>query len=300
MRVFVAGASGAIGQPLIAELIRLGHSVTGMTQSDAGAKKLIALGASAAITDAFDPASIEKALKQSQPEVVIDELTSLPKNPADLAAYSERDRKLRLEGGGNLHQAALATGVRRYMQQGSGFFLKPGPGLADETVGLAIDASPGVATSAQTYVALEERTLKSQPMEGVVLRYGFFYGPNTWYHPDGGAADEARAQQLPIVGEGLAVWSFVHIEDAAIATAAALTAEPGIYNIVDNDPTPVHLCVPKFAEWVGAPPPPHITEEAVRAIAGEDAVYYNTKLRGASNEKARRLLNFKPRRLQWL
>jgi len=143
------------------------------------------------------------------------------------------------------------------------------------------------------YTALEERTLKPQPMEGVVLRYGFFYGPNTWYYPDGSAADQARAQQLPIVGEGLAVWSFVHIEDAAIATAAALTAEPGIYNIVDNDPTAVHLCVPKFAAWVGAPPP-------ARAVAGEDAVYYNTKLRGASNEKVRKRLNFKPRRLQWL
>jgi nucleoside-diphosphate-sugar epimerase len=150
------------------------------------------------------------------------------------------------------------------------------------------------------YAALEERTLKPQSMEAIVLRYGFFYGPNTWYHPDGGAADQARAQQIPIVGEGLAVWSFVHIEDAAIATAVALTAEPGIYNIVDNDPTPVHLCVPKFAAWVGAPPPPHLTEEAARAVAGEDAVYYNTKLRGASNEKARKLLNFKPRRLQWL
>jgi 2-alkyl-3-oxoalkanoate reductase len=285
---------------LITELVRLGHSVTGMTQSDAGAKKLIALGPSAAIADAFDPSSVEKALRQSQAEIVIDELTSLPKNPADLPAYFARDRKLRLEGGGNLHQAALACEVRRYIQQGSGFFLKPGPGLADESVGLVIDATPGVAVSAQMYAALEERTLKPQSMEGVVLRYGFFYGPNTWYHPDGGAADQARAQQLSIVGEGLAVWSFVHIEDAAVATAAALTAEPGIYNIVDNDPTPVHLCVPKFAAWVGAPPPPHLTEEAARAVAGEDAVYYNTKLRGASNEKARKLLNFKPRRLQWL
>jgi 2-alkyl-3-oxoalkanoate reductase len=283
MRIFVAGASGAIGQPLIAELIRLGHSVTGMTQSDAGAKKLIAKGASATIADAFDPASIEKALKQSQPGVVIDELTSLPKNTADLPAYSARDRKLRLQGGGNLHQAALACGVRRYIQQGSGFYLKAGPGFADESVGLAIDASPGVAASAQMYAAIEERTLKPQPMEGVVLRYGFFYGPNTWYNPDGGAADQARAQQLPIVGEGLAVWSFVHIEDAAIATAAALTAEPGIYNIVDNDPTPVHLCVPKFAEWVGAPPPPRLTVDAARAVAG----------------RGRRLLQHKaPRRIQ--
>ena len=300
MRIFVAGASGAIGQPLIAELIHLGHSVTGMTQSDAGAKKLTALGASAAIANALDLDSVEKALQQSKPEVVIDELTSLPKNPADLPAYSAGDRKLRLEGGGNLHKAALAAGVRRYIQQGSGFFLKAGSGLADESIGLAIDASPGIAASAQMYAAIEERTLKPSPMEGVVLRYGFFYGPGTWYHPDGGAADQARAKQLPVVGQGLAVWSFVHTEDAAIATAAALTAEPGIYNIVDDDPSPVHICVPKFAAWVGAPPPPRVTEFIARAVAGEDAVYYNAKLRGATNEKARKHLNFTPRRLQWL
>jgi len=299
MRIFVAGASGAIGQPLIAELIRCGHSVTGMTQSEVGAKKLLALGASACIADAFDSSSVEKALRQSEPEIVIDELTSLPKNPADMAAYSAGDRKLRLEGGGNLYKAALTYGVRRYIQQGSGFFLRPGQGLADESVGLAIDATPGIAASAQMYAALEERTLKQQPMEGTVLRYGFFYGPNTWYNPDGGSAGQARNGQLPIIGEGLGVWSFIHIEDAAIATVAALSSEPGIYNIVDDDPSPVHLCVPKFAAWVGAPPP-RITEEAARTLAGEDAIYYQSKLRGASNQKARKLLSFQPRRLQWL
>jgi nucleoside-diphosphate-sugar epimerase len=150
------------------------------------------------------------------------------------------------------------------------------------------------------YSEIEARVLGSQKMEGTVLRYGFFYGPGTWYHPDGGRAAEVRSQKLPIVGHGQAVWSFVHIEDAAIATVASLTAEPGVYNIVDDDPSPVVQWLPAFARWVDAPPPPRITEEEARAVAGEDSVYYGTKLRGASNTKAREHLGFTPRRLQWL
>jgi nucleoside-diphosphate-sugar epimerase len=157
-----------------------------------------------------------------------------------------------------------------------------------------------VAASAQTYTKLEARTLGSPQIEGIVLRYGFFYGANTWYHPEGDAADQVRQQQSPIVGQGQGVWSFVHIEDAAIATVVALTAEPGIYNIVDDNPSPVSDWLPAFARWVGAPPPAHISEQEARETAGEDAVYYGTKLRGASNQKARSILNFRPRRLQWL
>lgn len=299
MKIFVAGASGAIGKPLIAGLLLQGHTVTGMTQSEAGAKKLIELGANAEIANAFDAEAIKKALRKSGAEVVIDQLTSLPKNPADLPAALPGDRKLRLEGGGNLHRVAQSCGVRRYIQQSSGFFLKATNKLADESSDLAIDGSPGVAASAQMYTELEARVLLSR-MEGIALRYGFFYGPNTWYHPEGGAADQVRQQQLPIVGQGQGVWSFVHIEDAAHATVAALTAAPGIYNVVDEDPSPVKDWLPKFAQWVGAPPPQHVTEEQARQSAGEDAVYYGTKLSGASNEKAKKTLNFKPRRLEWL
>jgi nucleoside-diphosphate-sugar epimerase len=299
MKIFIAGASGAIGQPLIAELIQKGHAVTGMSQSEAGAKRLADLGATVAKVNAFDAPAVEKALRDSGAEIVIDELTSLPKDPADLPSALPADAKLRLEGGGNLHRAAEACGVRRYIQQASGFFLKPTSGLADESAPLDVGASPGVASSARIYTQLEARVLNSK-MEGIALRYGFFYGPGTWYHPDGGAADQVRRQQSPIVGAGNGVWSFVHIEDAAHATVAALTAEPGIYNAVDDDPSPVSVWLPAFAKSVGAPPPPYITEEAARQIAGEDAVYYATKISGASNAKAKRQLGFQPRRLQWL
>jgi 2-alkyl-3-oxoalkanoate reductase len=300
MRVFVAGASGAIGQPLIAELVRQGHSVTGMTRSEAGAQNLVDLGATAVQVSAFDGPAVEQALRRSQAEVVIDQLTALPKHPSDLAAALPGDRKLRLEGGGNLHRAAQASGVRRYIQQTSGFFLKAGSGLADESERLAIDASSGVAASARTYAELEARVLNSGEMEGIALRYGFFYGPNTWYCPEGAAADQVRRQELPIVGQGEGVWSFVHIEDAALATVAALTAPPGIYNVVDDDPAPVRLWLPAFARWVGAPPPPRMTEQEAREAGGEDAVYYGTKLRGSSNKKAKKTFDFRPRRLQWL
>jgi nucleoside-diphosphate-sugar epimerase len=299
MKVFVAGATGAIGQPLIAELVRHGHTVTGITRSEAGVESLAKLGATPARVSAFDAAAVEQALRQSQADAVIDQLTSLPRSPVEIAAALPGDRKLRIEGGSNLLRAAQACGVHRYIQQSSGFFLKAGPGLADESDGMAIDASPGVASSARTYSEIEAR-LASAELEGVALRYGFFYGPNTWYCPEGACADQARRQEIPIIGRGNATWSWLHIEDAALATVAALASPPGVYNVVDDDPSPVSVWLPAFAKSVGAPAPPTITEQQARKVAGEDAVYYGTKLRGASNAKARRMLGFKPRRMEWL
>jgi nucleoside-diphosphate-sugar epimerase len=217
-----------------------------------------------------------------------------------MAAAAPGDRKLRIEGGGSLHRAALACGVRRYIQQASGFFLEPGSGLADESASLAVNASPRVALTARAYAELEARVLNAGQMEGVALRYGFFYGPGTWYQPEGASADQARRQELPVIGDGGGVWSWVQIEDAAVATADVITAPTGVYNIVDDDPSPVAVWLPAFARFVGAPPPPRITEEHARASAGEDAVYYGTRLRGASNRKAKETFGFAPRRLEWL
>jgi 2-alkyl-3-oxoalkanoate reductase len=298
MNIFIAGASGAIGQPLIAALVRKGHSVTGITRSETAAQTLREMGATAVIVDVFDSAAVESALRQSQAEIVIDELTALPKDPRDMPAYQAGDRKVRLEGGGNLHRAARACGVRRYIQQSTGFFLHSGNGLADESERLAVDASPGVATSSQTYTALEDRVLGS--MEGVALRYGFFYGPNTWYHPDGSAVDQVRAQQLPLIGDGEGLWNWVHIEDAALATVAALDCEPGIYHVVQDEPSPMREWLPAFCRFVGAPAPNRVSGDDALRLAGEDAVYYQTRLRGASNAKAKRVLDLKPRKLEWL
>jgi 2-alkyl-3-oxoalkanoate reductase len=301
MRVFVAGASGAIGEPLITELIKQGHSVIGMTSSAVRAKILEDQGASAAIVNAFDATAVEAALKRSNAEVLIDELTSLPKEQGDMPKYAAGDRKLRIEGGGNLFRAAIATGVRRYLQQASGFFLKAAEGTpADESSALDVNASPGVAASARTYTELETRLFSSKAIEGVALRYGFFYGPKTWYHPGESAANMVMKQQVPVVGRGQGVSSFVHIQDAAIATVAALTAEPGVYNVVDDDPSPQSVWLPAFAGFLGAPAPPRMSEAEVKAMAGEDMVYYATKLSGASNAKTKQILGWKPRRLEWL
>src|SRR5262245_5301494 len=300
MRIFVAGASGAIGQPLVAELVRRGHEVTGMTRSEAGARNLAEMGAAVARVSAFDAAAVEQALRDARAEVVIDQLTSLPKDPSEMAAAAPGDRKLKIEGGGNLHRAAKACGVRRYIQQASGFFLEPGRGLADESAGLAVNASPRVAANAQAYAELEARVLNMEEMEGVALRYGFFYGPGTWYHPDGASADQIRRQEIPVIGDGGGVWSWIQIEDAAVATADVVKAPPGVYNVVDDDPSPVAVWLPAFARFVGAPAPPRIAEEQALVSAGEDIVYYGTKLRGASNQKAKRTFGFEPRRLEWL
>ena len=301
MRVFVAGASGAVGEPLIAELLKQGHSVIGMTTTGAGATSLESQGAQAATVDAFDAAAVQAALEQLRVEAVIDELTSLPKEQSKMPEYAARDRRVRVEGGGNLYRAAIASGVQRYLQQSSGFFLKAEEGsLADESSPLRVEASPGVAASAKTYTELESRLFSSDKITAVALRYGFFYGPKTWYHPGEAAAEMVMRQQSPVVGNGQGVWSFVHIEDAARGTVAALTAESGVYNLVDDDPLPQSVWLPAFAKFLHAPDPPRVSEAEAESIGGEDAVYYSTKLSGASNAKAKRALQWRPRRLQWL
>ncbi len=300
MRVFVAGASGAIGVPLVAELVRQGHEVTGMTRSEAGARKIAGAGAAAEMANALDAPAVEAAVRRSRAEVVIDELTALPSDPSKLLAAFEADRRLRLEGGENVRRAALAIGARRYIQQSTGFYLGPGQGLADESEPLIVDASPAVAANVRVYAELEARTMSPGPMDGVVLRYGFFYGPGTWYDPTAAAADEVRRRESPVIGEGQGVWSFVHIEDAARATVAALACEPGTYHVVDDEPSPMSRWLPAFARWLGAPEPPRMAEREALEALGEDAVYYATKLRGASNAKARRVLDFRPCPLAWL
>lgn len=301
MRVFVAGASGAIGEPLIAELLKQGHSVVGMTTSPARAKNLVSQGVEAVLGDAFDAAKVETLLRQAKPDAVIDELTSLPKEQNDMPKAAAGDRRLRLEGGENLYRAAIATGVRRYLQQSSGFFLKATDGtLADESSPFDLNAAPGVAASAQTYAEIEQRLFSSSAIQAVALRYGFFYGPKTWYHPGESAANMVVRQEIPVVGKGQGISSFVHIHDAALATVAALTAEPGIYNVTDDDPSSQSVWLPAFAKFLGAPAPPQMTEADVKAMVGEDIVYYATGLSGASNAKAKRLLGWKPRRLEWL
>lgn len=300
MKIFVAGATGAIGRPSIAELVRQGHTVTGMTRSAAGKEQLARLGAAVAQTSALDAEAVLAAVRSSQAEVMIDQLTALPKSPADMAAARAGDAQLRIEGGRNLLRAAEACGVRRYLQQSSGFLLQAAPGrLADESDGMLQGASPGVAFSASTYAELEAR-LAAAPLEGVALRYGIFYGPGTWYSPGGACADQVRRQEIPIIGEGQGVWSWVHIDDAALATVAALSAEPGVYNLVDDQPSPVSVWLPAFAQRAGAAAAAHQRRTGPPAGWRRRRLLRHEVLWCVQCQGEIRTFGFRPRRLEWL
>ena len=300
MRVFVAGATGAVGLPLARALRTLGHQVIGMTRAGTGIDRLRELGAEASTANAFDPKAVLNAIEAAAPDVVIDQLTWLPANPADLVKSLPNDTRLRRDGGVNLLSAARAVGVGRYIIQSRGFYLEAPEGqLADETARLRYDAPGEIGKSARVTGEYEEQVLATPSPDGVVLRYGFFYGPGTWYRPDGAAAEQVRKRELAIIGEGNAVWSFVHIDDVVAATVASLTGEPGVYNVVDDDPRRVSEWLPTFARWVDAPQPPRVSEEDALKAAGEEAVYYHTRLTGASNRRAKAKLGFAPRPLLW-
>ena len=302
MRVFVAGATGAIGRPLVSALAAAGHEPVGMTSSEHGLRILRQIGIHGVMADALDAGAIYAAVGRVRPDAVIEELTALPRDYTQEAmrAAADRDRRVRLEGGRNVHNAARAAGAKRYIVQSTGFFYGPGAGLAAETDALAVDATPGIAGSVRTYMQIEERVVGAREMEGVALRYGFFYGPGTYQDLEtGSVSQQVREQMYPVIGSGAGVYSFVHVEDAAAATVAALECEPGVYNIVDDDPSEMRVWLPAFARFLGAPPPRHISEEAAQKL-GPDSVYYAMRLRGAGNGKAKRKLGFAPRRLEWL
>ncbi|AEG57743.1 NAD-dependent epimerase/dehydratase family protein [Sinorhizobium meliloti] len=299
MKIFIAGATGAVGLPLVRALATLGHQVIGMTRPGQGPNRLRELGAEVSFADAFDREAVHRAIEAAAPDVVIDQLTWLPANPADIIKAMPNDTRLHREGGTNLLAAAEKLGVRRYIMQSRGFYLEAlAGGLADETARLRYDAPGEIGESTRTIGAYEDRVLAS-PLDGVVLRYGFFYGPGTWYRPDGAIADQARKGESAIVGDGNGVWSFVHIDDAIAATVASVTAEPGTYNVVDDDPLPVAEWLPAFARWVDAPEPQRVSAEDALRTAGEEAVYYHTRLTGASNGRAKAELGFAPRPLLW-
>jgi 2-alkyl-3-oxoalkanoate reductase len=299
MRILIAGATGAIGRPLVRCLKEERHTVFALARSPQSSRVVAELGAEPVTTDALDAASVKAAMVRVRPDVVINELTALPRHytAVEMKAAAERDR---IEGNANLLSALGEARVRRYMLQSSGFWYESGTGLADGWTHFAFDASPGVAAGARTYAELEAEALRTPGVELVILRYGFFYGPLTWYLREGDMGEQVRQQQVPVIGSGQGVWSFVHIDDAAAATAAALECVPGAYNVVDGDPTPQRLWLPAFALAAGAPAPPQITEQEALEAFGPDIVYYATRLRGASNEKAKRELNLQPRPLEWL
>jgi nucleoside-diphosphate-sugar epimerase len=302
MRVFVAGATGAIGRPLIPKLIAAGHEVTGMTRSGARAEEMRSAGASAAVVDVFDADALEAAMSQAAPDVVIHQLTALPERmnfrKKDLYAGTNR---VRTEGTRNLIRGAQAAGASRFLSQSIAFAYRPDGGpVKTEDDPLLEDAPAPFSSGVHALHEMEALVLGTDRLDGLVLRYGFFYGPGTHYGTDGTITQDVRRRRMPIVGAGTGVFSFIHVDDAAEATAAAVErGAPGVYNVVDDEPAPMREWVPALAHAAGAKPPWRVPALLARLVAGRQAVDFALELRGASNEKAKRELGWQPAHPSW-
>jgi 2-alkyl-3-oxoalkanoate reductase len=302
MRVFLAGASGAIGRPLVPRLLAAGHEVTGMTRSEEGAERIRTAGARAAVVDVFDREALRAAVGESGAEVVIHELTALPERMSfrDKQLYTATNR-VRGEGTRNLMEAARAAGARRFVCQSVAFLYEPAGGFVKTEEDATIrDAPAPFGDGIRALLQMERTVTSAEDLEGLVLRYGFFYGPGTHYGADGMYASEVRRRRLPVVGAGTGVTSFIHIEDAADATVAAVSrGAPGIYNITDDEPAPMHDWVPVYAAAAGAKPPRRVPVWLARLVAGKPVASFALELRGASNEKAKRELGWEPAHPSW-
>jgi 2-alkyl-3-oxoalkanoate reductase len=302
MRVFVAGASGAIGRPLVSQLVAAGHDVTGMTRSEPRAEAIRAAGARATICDAFDAEALRAAVGEAAPEVVVHQLTALPQryNPRNKALYDATNR-VRREGTANLLEAARDAGVRRVLCQSVAFAYAPGPqpDVKDEEAPLALDAPPPFGEAVRAMQEMERSIVEADRLEGLVLRYGLVYGPGTYFGEGGSMAEDVRRRRFPVVGSGRGLFSFIHVDDAASATVAALErGAPGVYNVVDDEPAPMRDWLPAYAEIIGAKKPLRVPVWLARLVGGRLAALVNVQP-GASNAKAKRELGWEPRWRTW-
>ena len=303
MRVFVAGATGAIGRQLVPRLVAAGHEVTGMTRSESKQAMVRELGAVPVVVDALEPHAVAEAVGRARPEVIVHQLTAL----AGVERYTERDaaptNRLRAEATDYLLSAGQAVGVRRFVAQGVAAFgayaRNGGPVKSEED---PLDPTP-VREMRATLAAirhLEQSVLGAKWTEGIVLRYGAFYGPGTSLAPGEEQFELIRKRKFPVVGDGGGVWSFIHIADAAEATVAAVAhGSRGIYNVVDDDPARVAEWLPALAQQLGAKKPMRVPRFVGRLFAGEAGVMMMTELRGASNAKAKRELAWTPAHPSW-
>ena len=295
LRIFVAGATGALGSRLVPRLAERGHHVTGSTR--ANPDRVRELGAEPAVVDPLDAAAVRDAVLLARPDVVVHQLTALA--GLDLGrdfdkTFAETNR-LRTEGTDNLLAAARAAGVERFVWQSYAGWPYAREGGAVKSEDAPLDRDPP-ADARETLAAIRHLEAAVTEAGGIVLRYGGFYGPGTSLGDGGEQVEMLRRRRFPVGGSGAGVWSLVHIDDAADATVAAIEhGAPGIYNVVDDDPAPIREIVPAIAAAVGAPPPRHVPAWLVRLVAGAQARSMMTAVRGASNEKAKRELGWVPR-----
>jgi 2-alkyl-3-oxoalkanoate reductase len=311
MKIFVAGATGVLGRALVPQLVAQGHEVVGMTRSASKQDLVRSLGARPVLADALDPDAVAEAVASAEPEVIVHELTDLSgKLSARDMRHPERapmaitTNRLRSEGTDHLLAAGRAVGARRFVAQSFAAFRWAGTGGSVLTEADPIDPNPpGAMRPALAGILHVERAVTSIDWgEGLVLRYGGFYGPGTSVSraPDAAFAAPVRKRRFPIIGDGAGVWSHVQIEDAATATALAVECgEPGIFNVVDDEPAPVREWLPALASALGAKPPRRIPRWLARLVAGEMATVMMTESRGSSNAKAKRELGWQLRYPSW-
>jgi nucleoside-diphosphate-sugar epimerase len=302
MRVFIAGATGVIGRQLVPLLVREGHAVTGITRSPTRADWLRAVGATAALVDVYDSAALGEAVTAAAPEVVLHALTAMPARfiAKDERTYAATNR-LRTAGTRHLLDAARAAGARRVVAQSASFITAPeGPRVLDEAAAPYFQAPAPFGAAIAAVLDLERQVSTAEGIEGIVLRYGFLYGPGTTFAADGPTAADVRRRRYPILGSGAGVFSFLHVADAAAITARALDhGAPGVYNAVDDEPAALREWLPIYARVLGAPAPFVMPRALARLLVGDVAVHYATTLRGAANAKAKHALGWEPRYASW-
>src|SRR5919112_1436184 len=303
MKVFLAGATGAIGKRLVPQLVEAGHAVAAITRSKEKLDMLSTLGAEPVLCDVFDAGRLGSVVARVEPDALINQLTDLPQslNPRKLGEYYAANNRVRREGTRNLLSAALGAGVRRFLAQGSAYWYAPtgGPVKREEAL-LYLDAPAPIGPAVETIKEVEDAVLSANEIEGVVLRYGMFYGPGTWYAKDGDVGRQVRKRRYPMIGKGEGTYSFIHVGDAAAATVAALErARPGVYNVVDDDPAKAAEWLTVYAEALGAKRPPQVPAFVARLIVGKALVEWMLGLRGVSNEKIKRELGWSPRYQSW-
>ncbi len=303
MRVFVAGATGAIGKQLVPRLVEAGHEVHGMTRSQSKQAMLHELGAVPVVADALDPDQVAEAVGRARPDVIVHQLTAI----GELLDMRHFDRdfaltnRLRTEGTDHLLSAGQAVGVRRFVAQSffATYARTGGPVKSEED---PFDASPAreMRETAAAIRHLEQAVLGARWTEGIALRYGVFYGPGTSLAAGAQQVEMVRRRKFPVVGDGGGVWSYIHVADAAEATVAAIErGSRGVYNVVDDDPAPVAEWLPALAQELGAKKPLRVPRFVGRLVAGETGVVMMTELRGASNAKAKRELGWSPAHPTW-
>jgi len=304
MKILLAGATGALGKQLVPRLVASGHEVVGMTRLASKRDALRALGATPVVADALDPDAVARAVGEAEPDVIVHQLTALS-GPLDMRHFDRsfaQTNLLRTEGTDHLLAAGRAVGVRRFVAQsyaGWPFARSGGPVKSEDD---PLDPTPpdAMRRTLDAIRHLEDAVTSADWTQGVVLRYGGFYGPGTSLGADGDQVAEIRKRRFPVVGGGGGVWSFVHIEDAADATLAAVQrGRAGIYNIVDDDPAEVAQWLPALASALGAKPPHRVPRSLGRLLAGEPATVMMTEVRGASNAKAKRELGWQPSHPSW-